>query len=119
VSRNPSLAPSTAPSVRPPSPCPGVPRFARQGTESSLWQAPSLSQLLQDSAEGKIRKWLSTIPIGNGAERGWDDSQILEIAEFAEEKQIEHLSAEEIYKRYVEHQVMRAEAQAAKAEDNE
>lgn len=71
---------------------------------------PSLGQLLQDSAEGKIREWLKTIPIGDGDERGWDDTQILEIAEFAQEHHLEHLAAEEIYKRYVEHQVERADA---------
>merc|ERR1711972_401732 len=52
-----------------------------------------------------LKEWLKTIPIGNGAERGWDDTQILEIAEFAQEQHLEHLTAEEIYKRYVEYQV--------------
>lgn len=77
---------------------------------------PSLGQLLQDSVEGKLREWLKTIPIGNGAERGWDDSQILEIAEFAQDQHLEHLTAEEIYKRYVEYQVEKAEAEAAAEE---
>eukprot|EP00439_Symbiodinium_sp_Y106_P066796 s2133_g10.t4 len=62
-------------------------------------------------AEGKIRQWLDTIPIGNGAERGWDDAQIREIAEFAASQQnLQHLSAEQLYQRYVEHQVAQAEA---------
>lgn len=69
-----------------------------------IWM-PSLGQLLQDGAEAKLRRWLDTIPIGNGADRGWDDAQILEIAEFAQDQQLEHLAAEDIYKRYVEHQV--------------
>jgi len=91
----------------------------------NLWM-PSLGQLLQasgshdtnpsfktfqDSVEGKIRTWLKTIPIGNGADRGWDDAQIIAIAEFAQDKHLEHLTAEEIYKRYVEHQVEAAEKQ--------
>lgn len=70
---------------------------------------PSAGQLLQDSVEGKIRQWLRTIPIGNGADRGWDDAQIAEIAEFAQDQHLEHLGAEDIYKRFVEHQVERAE----------
>merc|ERR1719183_2651742 len=67
-----------------------------------LWM-PSLGQLLQDNVDAKIRRWLRTIPIGNGADRGWDDSQIAEIAAFAQDQHIEHLQAEEIYKQYVEH----------------
>ncbi|CAK9113640.1 Ankyrin-2 [Durusdinium trenchii] len=63
---------------------------------------------LQD-AESKIRKWLETIPIGNGSERGWDDAQIREIATFAEQRQLGHLAPEELYQRYVEHQVAEAE----------
>jgi len=58
--------------------------------------------------EGKLHQWLATIPIGNGAERGWDNAQVAEIALFAEDQHIEHLPAEEIYKRYVEYQVERA-----------
>jgi len=83
-----------------------------------------LGQLLQDSVEGKLRDWLKTIPIGNGEERGWDDSQILEIAEFAQDHHLEHLQAEDIYKRYVEFQVERAEkdsdrdAESPSAEDD-
>lgn len=74
-----------------------------------LW-LPSLGKLLQDSVDSKIRRWLSTIPIGNGANRGWDDSQITEIAGFAQDKHLEHLAAEDIYKKYVEHQVESATA---------
>lgn len=69
-----------------------------------LWM-PSLGQLLQDNVDTKIRRWLRTIPIGNGADRGWDDAQIAEIARFAQDQHLEHLAAEDIYKRYVEHQV--------------
>jgi len=70
---------------------------------------PTSIQTLDDSAERKIRRWLQTIPIGNGEERGWDGAQIQEIANFAEEHHLEHLAAEEIYKRFVEHQVASAE----------
>ncbi|CAK9118462.1 unnamed protein product [Durusdinium trenchii] len=63
----------------------------------------------QADAESKIRKWLETIPIGNGSERGWDDAQIREIATFAEQRQLGHLAPEELYQRYVEHQVAEAE----------
>lgn len=66
---------------------------------------PPLGQIKQESVEEKIRQWLQQIPIGNGAERGWDDSQIAEIADFAQDQHLEHLDVEEIYKRYVEHQV--------------
>jgi hypothetical protein len=69
---------------------------------------PSLGHILQNSVDAKIRRWLRTIPIGNGADRGWDDSQIAEIAAFAQDQHIEHLQAEEIYKQYVEHQVENA-----------
>jgi len=63
-------------------------------------------------AEGKIRRWLKTIPIGNGEERGWDDAQIQAIAIFAKEHHLEHLAAEEMYKRFVEHQVASAEEES-------
>jgi len=69
----------------------------------------SSAQDLQDSVEGKIRLWLNAIPIGNGEDRGWDNSQILEIAEFAQAMHLEDLSAEDIYVRYVEHKVEEAE----------
>eukprot|EP00929_Paragymnodinium_shiwhaense_P064420 TRINITY_DN32258_c0_g1_i2.p2 TRINITY_DN32258_c0_g1~~TRINITY_DN32258_c0_g1_i2.p2 ORF type:complete len:125 (-),score=38.02 TRINITY_DN32258_c0_g1_i2:160-534(-) len=73
---------------------------------------PSLGMIKQDGVEGKIRNWLATIPIGNGAERGWDDSQIVEIASFAEGRSLDHLDAQEIYKLYVEHQVEQAANEA-------
>lgn len=59
--------------------------------------------------EGKIRRWLTTIPIGSGEERGWDDGQILEIAKFVQDQHLEHLTAEEMYRSYVEYQVESAE----------
>lgn len=65
---------------------------------------------MQDNVDAKIRRWLKTIPIGNGSDRGWDDAQIMEIAEFAQDKHLEHLAAEDIYKKYVEHQVESATA---------
>ncbi|CAE7567404.1 Ank2 [Symbiodinium pilosum] len=72
-------------------------------------QLPPKGQAVQE-AEGKIRQWLDTIPIGNGAERGWDDAQIREIAEFSSQQNLGHLTAEHLYQRYVEHQVAEAEA---------
>jgi len=92
----------------------GVPGIPQTGPPPRLWM-PSLPLSLSDvpapaGAESKIREWLKTIPIGNGADRGWDDSQIREIAAFAQDKQLEDASAEEIYKRFVEHQVEMAEA---------
>lgn len=66
---------------------------------------PSLGQIIQNTVDTKIRRWLRTIPIGNGSDRGWDDAQISEIAAFAQDHQIEQLNAEDIYKKYVEHQV--------------
>eukprot|EP00927_Polykrikos_kofoidii_P025521 TRINITY_DN22909_c0_g1_i1.p1 TRINITY_DN22909_c0_g1~~TRINITY_DN22909_c0_g1_i1.p1 ORF type:complete len:538 (+),score=65.48 TRINITY_DN22909_c0_g1_i1:49-1662(+) len=58
-----------------------------------------------DTVETKLRQWLQTIPIGNGSHRGWDDSQIEEMARFARRQRLDHLDAEALYKRYVEHQV--------------
>merc|ERR1712125_78281 len=75
----------------------------------SLFGVPPFRPIAnQDTAEWKIRDWLKTIPIGNGADRGWDDTQIQEIAAFAKGQRLDHLDAEEIYKRYVEHQVEKA-----------
>lgn len=88
-------------------PVAGQPPFGPQG----LWM-PSFGQFLQESAEAKIRDWLKTIPIGNGAERGWDDAQILDIAGFAQDHKLDSLKAEDIYKRYVEFQVEKAEREA-------
>jgi len=64
-----------------------------------------MGQILHDGVDSKIRRWLNTIPIGNGANRGWDDTQIREIGDFAKDKRLEHLGAEDIYRKYVEHQV--------------
>lgn len=75
--------------------------------QTGLWVSP-MSQS-GSLAEAKIRQWLMTIDIGNGAERGWDDAQILEIAAFAQERGLDQASAEEMYKRWVEWQVERAD----------
>lgn len=82
-----------------PTPMPPVP-FPPAGP----WMPPS-GQVRRNSVNQKIREWLKTIPIGNGAERGWDDAQIAQIAEFAQEQHLEHLEVEDIYRRYVDHQV--------------
>lgn len=76
----------------------------------SLLQPFSPASLLasfsaQDGVDSKLRRWLSEIPIGNGADRGWDDSQIAGIASFAQDRHLEHLNAEDIYRKYVEYQV--------------
>eukprot|EP00434_Breviolum_minutum_P034343 symbB.v1.2.030392.t1/scaffold3419.1/size57203/2 len=63
----------------------------------------------EDEAEMKLRRWLDTIPIGNGAERGWDDTQIRDMASFANKNQLSHLPPEQLYQRYVEHQVAEAD----------
>eukprot|EP00397_Hematodinium_sp_SG-2012_P021386 GEMP01022086.1.p1 GENE.GEMP01022086.1~~GEMP01022086.1.p1 ORF type:complete len:555 (+),score=76.51 GEMP01022086.1:342-2006(+) len=68
----------------------------------------STTQRSAGSAEQKIRDWLDTISIGNSKSRGWDDEQIIEIAEFAKRKQLDSLSAEQIYSKYVEFQVEEA-----------
>jgi len=58
------------------------------------------------AAEGKLRSWLSTM---SSAGRPWDEAQIVEIRRFAQDHGLEHLSAEEMYGRYVEHTVDLAE----------
>jgi len=63
----------------------------------------------KDTVVAKIRNWLEGIPIGNGADRGWDDAQIVEIAEFAQDYKVDHFPAEEIYRRYVQNKVEGAE----------
>lgn len=92
-------------------PSPG-PSGIRIGVGSQAW--PSQKQwpwttraLLRSSAEEKLREWLQRIPVGDG--RGWDDAQIVEIAEFAFDANLEHLSAEDIYAKFVEHKVKEAE----------
>jgi len=64
---------------------------------------------VKDTVVAKIRNWLKAIPIGDGADRGWDDEQIVEIAEFAQDYKFDHLPAEEIYRRYVQNKVEGAE----------
>lgn len=60
--------------------------------------------------EIKVRNWLATIPMSpDGLEREWDDVQISNLVRFAEDWGLEHMPAEEIYKRYVMHQVELAE----------
>jgi len=60
------------------------------------------------TAEQKVRDWLSSVPIGEGASRGWDEKQIEEISQFATSRRLEHLSAEGIYSKYVDHQIEKA-----------
>eukprot|EP00927_Polykrikos_kofoidii_P039816 TRINITY_DN34124_c0_g1_i1.p1 TRINITY_DN34124_c0_g1~~TRINITY_DN34124_c0_g1_i1.p1 ORF type:complete len:629 (-),score=81.86 TRINITY_DN34124_c0_g1_i1:53-1813(-) len=63
----------------------------------------------EDSVESKIWQWLRTIPIGNGADRGWDEKVIADIVHFAHDEDMANASAEEIYRRYVEDQVEKAD----------
>lgn len=60
-----------------------------------------------------MRTWLSTIPrspqSANKEAREWDDEQIASIAHFARDASIEDLEVDEIYRRYVEHQVEMAD----------
>lgn len=79
---------------------------------SSLGQAVGRERLEEQFApvrvvgitgtEGKLRQWLSTIPSSDPG-RPWDDEQIRQIVEFAKSTGIEHLTAEGIYERWVEH----------------
>jgi len=60
--------------------------------------------------EDKLRGWLATIPTsGSGPQRDWDDSQIMNLVTFAQDAQLENLSAEDIYRQYVISQVELAE----------
>mmetsp|Transcript_6643 Transcript_6643/g.9128 ORF Transcript_6643/g.9128 Transcript_6643/m.9128 type:complete len:182 (-) Transcript_6643:15-560(-) len=85
--------------------------LAQTITESpAVWPPPRASSFNSESmgVEGKINRWLGTIAIGSGAERGWDQAQVAEIALFAQDQHLDQLPAEEIYRRYVEYQVERA-----------
>lgn len=84
----------------------------RQQSQAKSWLERQLKPAEVDGIDTKLKQWLSTIPIGNGEERGWDEDQVAEIAAFARSASgggLEHASAEEIYRRYVEHQVEVAE----------
>lgn len=95
---------------------PTVALFARVGSfESPRFPPPSaitggVGKQKQHGIEGKLWSWLDTIPIGNGEERGWDEDDVKKIAAFATEASLQDLDAEDVYRRYVEHQVALAEA---------
>mmetsp|Transcript_118466 Transcript_118466/g.184986 ORF Transcript_118466/g.184986 Transcript_118466/m.184986 type:complete len:360 (-) Transcript_118466:8-1087(-) len=93
--------PLVAPPSMPGASTPGLP------SPPGLMTVP-LGQISQNIVDTKIRHWLRSIPIGNGSDRGWDDAQISEIATFARDQNMEHLSAEAIYKTFVEHKVTTA-----------
>eukprot|EP00747_Dinoflagellata_sp_TGD_P045802 gnl/TRDRNA2_/TRDRNA2_144059_c0_seq1.p1 gnl/TRDRNA2_/TRDRNA2_144059_c0~~gnl/TRDRNA2_/TRDRNA2_144059_c0_seq1.p1 ORF type:complete len:501 (+),score=24.52 gnl/TRDRNA2_/TRDRNA2_144059_c0_seq1:101-1603(+) len=61
------------------------------------------------TTQGKLRAWLGAIPTPAVPDRQWDDNQICKIASFARERGLDHLRAEEIYERYVIHQLDLAE----------
>jgi len=110
---------------------PGVPRLvgapwaaeaARNG--SPMLARPRLSYdpwarlfIEPDLTDAKVRGWLAQIrdasadpAVGAAPEpREWDDGQISKLVQFAQECHIEHLPAEEIYRRYVLHTVEVAE----------
>lgn len=58
------------------------------------------------SVEEKLLCWLATIPDPG---RQWDDGQISKIAMFAQDSNVNHFPAEEIYRRYVVFQVEEAD----------
>eukprot|EP00971_Amphidinium_carterae_P264088 5239150-Amphidinium_carterae.1 len=63
--------------------------LAQTITESpAVWPPPRASSFNSESmgVEGKINRWLGTIAIGSGAERGWDQAQVAEIALFAQDQ---------------------------------
>lgn len=98
----------------------GIPNIALQASLSTVAATPphawyrSLStarQRVKPTASDviqKLREWLDTIPIGNGENRGWDDKQLEEIADFAMENDHAQFSAEQIYRHFVEFQVEEA-----------
>eukprot|EP00927_Polykrikos_kofoidii_P067691 TRINITY_DN63140_c0_g1_i1.p1 TRINITY_DN63140_c0_g1~~TRINITY_DN63140_c0_g1_i1.p1 ORF type:complete len:351 (-),score=39.52 TRINITY_DN63140_c0_g1_i1:115-1083(-) len=63
--------------------------------------------------EEKLKQWLATIPTSepqsSEPNRQWDNAQIRKIASFAQDAKIDHLQAEDIYRRYVVNQVEMAE----------
>jgi len=63
-----------------------------------------------DLTEDKLRRWLATIPMSDGPDREWDDTQIFDLVQFAQEAQCEDRPAEEIYRLYVERQVELADS---------
>merc|ERR1719503_416492 len=99
-----SLRAGLPPPLVMPAPCLVMPPMVRPPTAGSHASAP-LAPPTPDAVDQKLREWLDTIPMGNSEERGWDDSQIKAIAQFARDHYLDYLTAEEIYKRYVEHQV--------------
>lgn len=70
------------------------------------------SKARRPDVEEKLHQWLATVPSADRGYRAWDEEQILDIARFAQESSAAHLSAEEIYRRYVVHQVEVADAVA-------
>lgn len=69
----------------------------------SLLTPFTIGRSMPEGVDSKTRRWLDTIPIGD--DRSWDDAQIAGLVDFAVDRHLEHLPAEDIYKRYVEYQV--------------
>jgi len=77
---------------------------------SNTWTEEEYEKHGSEVTEGKVRSWLATIPMSpDGVEREWDDVQIANLVRFAQDWMLEDMPAEEIYKRYVMHQVELAE----------
>eukprot|EP00403_Amphidinium_massartii_P016142 CAMPEP_0178409200 /NCGR_PEP_ID=MMETSP0689_2-20121128/20340_1 /TAXON_ID=160604 /ORGANISM="Amphidinium massartii, Strain CS-259" /LENGTH=392 /DNA_ID=CAMNT_0020030335 /DNA_START=44 /DNA_END=1222 /DNA_ORIENTATION=+ len=103
--------PCATPAVPPPWPPPRAPMVEVKVAP----RAPSPERAPLRPSEVKLREWLATIPRSQYDPRGWDDAQILSMADFAEEQvsELEDVSAEEIYRRYVMYQVDLADASSA------
>jgi len=74
------------------------------------WDGVEERWLRGDLTEGKVRAWLATIPMSDGNDRDWDDAQVLNLVQFAQEYGVGHLPAEEIYRLYVMRQVELADS---------
>eukprot|EP00928_Gymnodinium_smaydae_P051169 TRINITY_DN34699_c0_g1_i1.p1 TRINITY_DN34699_c0_g1~~TRINITY_DN34699_c0_g1_i1.p1 ORF type:complete len:171 (-),score=35.49 TRINITY_DN34699_c0_g1_i1:390-902(-) len=64
----------------------------------------------EDSVEAKLRRWIEDIPVGGGADRGFSETQLAEIASFARSKRLEDAPAEEMYQKWHEDKIAAIEA---------
>lgn len=121
----PPAFPPPVPRLSPPARLTSGPTLRERLEDRVLQAAPSLPGLppgppqpaapgsrLGVPADEKLRRWLSTIPISEPG-RTWDDGQIAQIALFARQHSLDHLSAEDIYGRFVDHTVYLAELDLA------
>ncbi len=64
--------------------------------------------------EAVVRSWVGGIDKENGSSRGWNESQIRQIVDFAKMRRSEfqtNVTGEEIYEKYVNYQIELAEAE--------